>query len=67
MRTLALGGAATLLVLSLAFYAIGVIRHDETFSVAIPVAFFIAIVWSLWPYRRSTLVRERPTQQVQPA
>ncbi|TMC75921.1 MAG: DUF2029 domain-containing protein [Chloroflexi bacterium] len=67
MRTLALGGAATLLVVSLAFYAIGVIRHDETFSVAIPVAFFIAIVWSLWPYRRSALVRERPAQQVQPA
>jgi len=67
MRTLALGGAVTLLIVSLAFYAIGVARHDETFSVAIPVAFFIAIVWSLWPYRRSTLIRERPAQQIQAA
>jgi glycosyl transferase family 87 len=64
---LAVGGALTLLLVSTLFYAIGVIRHDETFSVAIPVAFFIAIAWSLWPYRRGSLVRERPAQQVQAA
>jgi Glycosyltransferase family 87 len=65
-RRLAIGGALTFLVVSPAFYAIGVLRHDETFSIAVPVAFFVATVWSLWPYRRG-LVRERPAQQVQPA
>jgi hypothetical protein len=64
---LAVGGALTLLLVSPLFYAVGVIRRDETFSVAIPVAFFIAIAWSLWPYRRGSLVRERPAQQVQAA
>jgi hypothetical protein len=66
-RRLAIGGALTLLLVSPAFYAFGVWRHDETFSVAVPVAFFIAILWSLWPYRRGALVRERPAQQVQTA
>jgi len=61
---LALGGALTLLIVSPVFYAIGVIRHDETFSIAVPVAFFVAIAWSLWPYRRGALIRERPAQQV---
>jgi hypothetical protein len=64
---LAVGGALTLLLVSPLFYAVGVMRHDETFSVAIPVAFFIAIAWSLWPYRRGSLVHERPAQQVQAA
>jgi hypothetical protein len=63
-RRLAIGGALTLLLVSPAFYAFGVWRHDETFSVAVPVAFFVAILWSLWPYRRGALVRERPAQQV---
>jgi len=66
-RRLAIGGALTFLFVSLAFYALGVWRHDETFSIAVPVAFFVAIAWSLWPYRRDALVRERPAQQVQPA
>ncbi|HKC89827.1 MAG TPA: glycosyltransferase 87 family protein [Candidatus Limnocylindria bacterium] len=66
-RQLAVGGALTLLLVSPAFYAIGVLRRDETFSVAVPVAFFVAIVWSLWPYRRGVLVGKRPAQQVQPA
>src|SRR5207253_9027660 len=43
---LVLAGAATLLFISPVFYAIGVARRDETFSVAIPVAFFLAITWS---------------------
>jgi hypothetical protein len=66
-KWLALGGALTFLLVSPVFYAIGVARHDETFSIAVPVAFFVAIACLLWPYRRGALVRERPAQQVQPA
>jgi hypothetical protein len=66
-RRLAIGGALIFLLVSPIFYAIGVWRHDETFSIAVPVAFFLAIAWSLWPYRRGALIRERPAQQVQPA
>jgi hypothetical protein len=66
-RALALGGALTLLLVSPLFYAIGVMRHDETFSIAVPVAFFAAIVWALWPYRAASLAGERTAQQVQPA
>jgi hypothetical protein len=66
-RRLAIGGALTFLLISPVFYAVGVIRHDETFSVAVPVAVFVAILWSLWPYRRAALTRERSAQQVQPA
>jgi hypothetical protein len=66
-RRLAIGGALTLLLVSPALYAFGVWRHDETFSITVPVAFFVAILWSLWPYRRSALIRERSPQQVQPA
>ena len=66
-KRLAIGGALTFLFVSPAFYALGVQRHDETFSIAVPVAFFLAIAWSLWPYRRGSLIHERPAQQVQPA
>ena len=66
-KRLAIGGAFTFLVVSLVFYGIAVWRHDETFSILVPVAFFVAIAWSLWPYRRGALVRERPAQQIQPA
>jgi hypothetical protein len=66
-KRLAIAGALTLLLVSPVFYLIGVARHDETFSIAVPVAFFVAIAWSLWPYRRGALIRERPAQQVQPA
>lgn len=66
-RRLAIGGALTFLVVSPVFYAIGVARHDETFSIAVPVALFVAVAWSLWPYRRGALIRERSAQQVQPA
>jgi hypothetical protein len=66
-RRLAIGAALTFLLVSPVFYAIAVLRHDETFSIAVPVAVFVAILWSLWPYRRGGLVRERPAQQVQPA
>lgn len=64
---LAIGGALTFLLVSPVFYAVGVARHDETFSIAVPVAFFVAIAWLLWPYQRRSLIRERPAQQVQPA
>jgi glycosyl transferase family 87 len=66
-RRLAIGGGLTFLVVSLGFYGLAVWRHDETFSIAVPVALFVAIAWSLWPYRRGALVRERPAQQVQTA
>jgi hypothetical protein len=66
-RRLAIGGALTFLLVSPVFYAIAVIRHDETFSIAVPVALFAAIAWSLWPYRRAALAPERSAQQVQPA
>ena len=66
MTRLALGGALTLLVVSPVFYAIGVARRDETFSIAVPVAFFVAIVWTLWPYRTAS-VSEHAAQQVQAA
>lgn len=66
-RRLTIGGALTFLLVSPVFYAIGVLRHDETFSIAVPVALFVAIAWSLWPYRRAALARERPAQQVEPA
>jgi hypothetical protein len=59
-RRLAVGGALALLLVSPAFYALGVIRHDETFSVAVPVAFFVATLWSLWPYRRGALPEGSP-------
>jgi hypothetical protein len=29
-------------------YGIAVLRHDETFSVVVPIAFFVAIVALLW-------------------
>jgi Glycosyltransferase family 87 len=66
-RRLAIGGALTFLLVSLVLYAIAVWRHDETFSIVVPVAVFVAITWALWPYRRNASVRERPAQQVQPA
>ena len=66
-KRLAIGGALTFLIVSLAFYGLAVWRHDETFSILVPVGFFVAIAWSLWPYRRSALVRERSAQQIQPA
>jgi hypothetical protein len=66
-KRLAIGGALTFLVVSLVFYGVAVLRHDETFSIVVPVGFFVAIAWSLWPYRRGALVRERPAQQIQPA
>lgn len=47
-RSFALAAAGTLLFVSPVFYAIAVLRHDETFSVLVPLGFFVAIVLLLW-------------------
>jgi hypothetical protein len=40
------------------FYALAVARHDETFSVVIPIIAFVVVL---------LLVRERAPQEVEPA
>jgi len=50
-RRFALAAAGTLLIVSPVFYAIAVLRHDETFSVLVPLGFFVAIVVLLWRER----------------
>lgn len=45
--------AIVLLVVSPVLYAIGVARHDETFSCVVPVTAFVSIVATLWRYRRA--------------
>jgi len=52
-RTFALAAAGVLLFVSPVFYAIAVLRHDETFSALIPIGFFLAIVLLLWRDRSS--------------
>lgn len=47
-RRFALAACLTLLVVSPVLYGIAVARHDETFSVLVPVGFFVAIVLLLW-------------------
>ena len=49
----ALVWAGVFLVVSPILYAIGVVRHDETFSGIVPDAAFIAIVALLWRRRRA--------------
>ncbi len=49
----ALVWAGVFLVVSPILYAIGVARHDETFSCIVPDAAFIAIVALLWRQRRA--------------
>ena len=49
----ALVWAGVFLVVSPILYAIGVVRHDETFSGIVPDAAFIAIVALLWRQRRA--------------
>ena len=48
----ALTWAGVFLIVSPILYAIGVARHDETFSCVVPDAAFIAIVALLWRQRR---------------
>jgi hypothetical protein len=43
-----------LIVVSPILYAIGVARHDETFSCVVPDAAFVSIVALLWRHRRET-------------
>jgi len=47
-RRFALAASGTLLIVSPVLYGIAVARHDETFSVLVPLGFFIAIVLLLW-------------------
>ena len=47
-RRFALAAAGTLLFVSPVLYGIAVARHDETFSVLVPIGFFVAIVLLLW-------------------
>jgi len=47
-----LAWAAVLIVVSPILYAIGVERHDETFSAVVPDAAFVSIVALLWKHRR---------------
>jgi Glycosyltransferase family 87 len=47
-RRFALAAAGTLLIVSPVLYGIAVLRHDETFSVLVPLGFFIAIILLLW-------------------
>lgn len=55
-RRFALAAAGTLLIVSPVFYAIAVLRHDETFSVLVPLGFFVAIVVLLWRERAGAAV-----------
>jgi len=47
----ALAWAGVLLLVSPIFYAVGVMRHDETFSCLVPDAAFVSIVALLWRRR----------------
>lgn len=47
-RRFALAAVGTLMVVSPVLYGIAVVRRDETFSVVVPLGFFIAIVLLLW-------------------
>jgi len=51
-RSFALGAVAVLFIVSPLFYALAVARHRESFTAAVPVVLFIAIVIALWPLRR---------------
>ena len=50
----AIAWALVLLIVSPIFYAIGVERHDETFSCLVPDAAFVAVVVALWRRRNET-------------
>jgi hypothetical protein len=47
-RRFALAAAGTLLIVSPVLYGVAVLRHDETFSVLVPLGFFVAIILILW-------------------
>lgn len=59
----ALVWAGVLLIVSPIFYAVGVARHDETFSCVVPDAAFLSIVAVLWRHRHLPDATDaRPTQ-----
>src|SRR5437762_8754959 len=59
----ALAWAGVLLVVSPIFYAIGVVRHDETFSCLVPDAAFVSIVAILWRRRHLPEATEERTPE----
>jgi hypothetical protein len=64
-----LAWAAVFIVVSPILYAIGVARHDETFSCIVPDAAFISIVALLWRHRREPAAEgaRRPIVPTEPA
>jgi hypothetical protein len=50
-RAFVLAWAGIFLVVSPLLYALAVVRHDETFSCAVPIAAFVSIVALLWRHR----------------
>ena len=56
-RRLALAAAAALLIAAPVLYAVAVARHDETFSVVLPLGVFVAVVALLWDADRRVAVR----------
>ncbi len=63
-RRFALAAAGTLLIVSPVFYGVAVLRHDETFSVLVPLGFFVAIVVLLW---REPVGESAAVARVEPA
>ena len=55
-RSFAIGAVAVLFVISPLFYALAVARHRESFTAAVPVLLFLAIVIALWPVRREAAI-----------
>jgi len=62
-RRFALAAASTLLFVSPVLYGIAVLRHDETFSVLVPIGFFIAILLLLWRDRSGAATAAVPARQ----
>lgn len=62
-KRFALAAAATLLFISPVLYGIAVLRHDETFSVLVPLGFFVAIVTLLWRERSGEATVAVPARQ----
>jgi hypothetical protein len=62
-KRFALVAAGTLLLVSPVLYGIAVLRHDETFSVIVPIGFFIAILFLLWRERSGAATAVAPAWQ----
>jgi hypothetical protein len=62
-KRFALAATGTLLFVSPVLYGIAVLRHDETFSVVVPIGFFVAILAVLWRERSGTATVAVPAWQ----